>query len=613
MRIRAPVTADATTEAAAGHRLNSPAGLVRLALWAGALAGAVQLAGLAIRKWGFGEFLFASSDVWWTTPVTTMVVFTVVAVTMSVVARWSHRDAWSPLVGVFVFLAALSFLYLFPPIHRLAALVLATGIGFQGFRIVVRRPATFELLTRRTTPLLIVLVILSATTVRGAQWAHERRALAAVGSARPGVPNILLIVMDTVRGFNLSLLGYHRPTSPTLERIAREGVNFTNAFSTSPWTLPSHASMFTGRYVHETTADWLVPLDDKWATLAQVLGSAGYLAVGISGNTDYASREVGLGRGFAHFEDYPLSLPHILRSTPMTRMVARNKTLRRVLGLEHGLGRRHAPVVTNRLVRWLDRHDERPYFAFLNYYDAHRPYWPPEGYRYRFVPKGEGHDPRPVRRGEPGDDSLPEKTDWAINAYDGALAYLDDQIDTLLRTLQERGFLDNTLVIITSDHGEEFGEHGLFDHGNSLYRQAIQVPLLLRFPGRLPAGSEVETPVSLAALPATIMSLIGLEPHPFPGYSLAPLWEEIDGPTSPVLSEVRKVIRQPEWYPASQGDLAAIVNGPWRYIRNLETGVEELYDYRLDAVEARDLAGDAGATAAVKELRTALVSTRDSQ
>jgi len=293
-------------------------------------------------------------------------------------------------------------------------------------------------------------------------------------------------------------------------------------------------------------------------------------------------------------------------------MVARNKTLRRVLGLEHSLGRRHAPVVTNRLVRWLDRHDERPYFAFLNYYDAHRPYWPPEEYRRRFVPEGQGYDPRPNRTAEPGDDTLTAKTDWAINAYDGALAYLDDQIDTLLRTLQERGFLDNTLVIITSDHGEEFGEHGLFDHGNSLYRQAIQVPLLLRFPGRLPAGFEVETPVSLAAIPATIMDIAGLEPHPFPGYSLAQLWEEIDGPTSPVLSEVRKVIRQPEWYPASQGDLVAIVNGPWRYIRNLETGVEELYDYRLDVVEARDLADDTAATAALRELRTALVGARDS-
>jgi len=169
LRFSGSAHTEATTEAAAGRRLNSLAGVVRLALWTGALAGVVQLVGLAIRKWGFGEFLFASSDVWWTTPVTTMVVFTIVAVTMSILAKWSDRHLWSWLVGVFAFLAALSFLYLFPQIHRLAALVLAAGIGFQGFRIVVRRPAAFERLTRRTTPLLIVLVLLSATIIRGVQ------------------------------------------------------------------------------------------------------------------------------------------------------------------------------------------------------------------------------------------------------------------------------------------------------------------------------------------------------------------------------------------------------------------------------------------------------------
>ena len=153
MKIPSSAGADSTTETAVGRRLNSPAGLVRLVLWAGASTGAVQLAGLAIRKWGLGEFLYASSDAWWTTPVTTMAVFTALAVTMSVVARWSHPDAWSQPVGGFVFLATLSFLYLFPAVHRLAALILAVGMGFQGFRMVARRPVAFELLTRPRFPL----------------------------------------------------------------------------------------------------------------------------------------------------------------------------------------------------------------------------------------------------------------------------------------------------------------------------------------------------------------------------------------------------------------------------------------------------------------------------
>lgn len=587
--------------------------MLLLALWSGVLAGWIQLLGLAVRRWGLGEFLFVGPDVWWTTPATTIAMFLILAGGASILARWLDLLVWPTLVTGYSLLGIFSFLYLFPQIHRIAAIVLAAGASVQIGRAVARRPIALARLTRRTTPLLLLMVFMTALATRGALWRHERRADQALGAISEAAPNILLIILDTVRAMNLSLFGYGRPTSPNLTAIASEGTVFSQAYSTSPWTLPSHASMFTGRYVHDMSADWLVALNDRWPTLAEVLGQAGYRSVGISANTDYASREVGLGRGFVHFEDYPLTLPHILRSTPMTRMVARNRTLRRALGLDGGFGRRLAPVITDRLVRWLDRHDERPYFAFLNYYDAHRPYWPPEEYRQRFVPDGEGYDSRPNRRAEPGDDTLPEKTDWAINAYDGSLAYLDDQIRILLQTMEESGLLDNTLVIITSDHGEEFGEHGVFDHGNSFYRQAVHVPLIIRFPGHVPAGSRIDTPVSLAALPATIMELIGLEKHPFPGHSLAPLWQSPGrpGPQSPVVSEVRKVVRQPEWYPASQGNLAAIVKGPWRYIRNLETGVEELYDYRLDAVEARDLAGDTAAASSLMALREALARTRN--
>ena len=586
---------------------------MRLALWFGVLAGWLQLLGLAVRRWGLGEFLFVGPDVWWTTPAMSMVVFLALAVVAHLLARWLHLLVWPMLAAVYAFMGIFSFLYLFPQLHRIAAIVLAAGVGIQIGRAMTGRPTAMARVIRRTTPLLLLLVFATMLGTRGISWWKERRAEGALGAISETAPNILLIVLDTVRAMNLSLFGYGRSTSPNLAAIASEGTAFSQAYSTSPWTLPSHAGMFTGRYVHEVNADWLVPLDDRWPTLAEVLGQAGYHSVGISANTDYASREVGLGRGFVHFEDYPLTLPHVFRSTPMTRMVARNKTLRKALGLDGGLGRRHAPVITDRLIRWLHQHDERPYFAFLNYYDAHRPYWPPEEYRGRFVPDGEGYDPRLNRRAEPGDDTLPEKTDWAVNAYDASLAYLDDQIRILLQTMDERGLLDNTLVIITSDHGEEFGEHGVFDHGNSLYRQAVHVPLIIHFPGSVPAGGRIEVPVSLAALPATIMELIGLETHPFPGHSLAPLWQSPahPGTQSPVVSEVRKVIRQPEWYPASQGDLAAIVMGPWHYIRNLETGVEELYDYRLDATEAQDLAGDTAATVSVLALRETLARTRN--
>ena len=121
---------------------------------------------------------------------------------------------------------------------------------------------------------------------------------------------------------------------------------------------------------------------------------------------------------------------------------------------------------------------------------------------------------------QPGDTARVEKTAWAVNAYDGGLAFLDRELGQLLADLERRGLLDSMIVIITSDHGEEFGEHGLFDHGNSLYRQAMQVPLVVRYPARLPAGGRVGTPVSLRDLPATILDLAGIRGGPaFPGRS----------------------------------------------------------------------------------------------
>ena len=117
-----------------------------------------------------------------------------------------------------------------------------------------------------------------------------------------------MIVWDTVRADHLSLHGYGRPTTPNLERLAARGVRFNLAFSTSSWTLPSHASLFTGRWPHELRVDWTVPLGNDFPTLAEYLGAQGYDTAGFAANVDYCSRETGLARGFVHYEDYPINL-----------------------------------------------------------------------------------------------------------------------------------------------------------------------------------------------------------------------------------------------------------------------------------------------------------------
>ena len=168
---------------------------------------------------------------------------------------------------------------------------------------------------------------------------------------------------------------------------------------------------------------------------------------------------------------------------------------------------------------------------FLNYFDAHDPYFPPRGADGHFGLKPSTPSERATirdwthqpRQGE----APPSTTKLARDCYDDCLAYLDDQLGRLFNELDTRGVLENTLVIITSDHGENFGEHaGIFGHGQSLYPQEIRVPLLVIAPGRVPSGQIISAPVSLRDLPATVVDLVGLElESSFPGRSLARFWD----------------------------------------------------------------------------------------
>ncbi len=579
----------------------------------GLLTGFGELLLLGVRKYVQHEFLFTGADVIWSAPLVTGLVFGLVAVPIALFAFLLPRLVTpARTAGFFVFLGAFSWFYLYPQFHRVAALVLAMGIGVQAARLLVTRQPALVRFSRWGAPVLLLLVaLLGAGLHLGRGWL-ERRSLAGLGDAREGTPNVLLIVLDTVRDLDLSLYGYERPTTPALERFAARGFRFDRAFSTAPWTLPSHASMFTGRAVHEMAADWLVPLGGTWPTLAEALQAEGYVTAGFVANTNYTSAETGLARGFIHYEDYVPSPALLARNAALVRVFARNRAFRRVIGDQDAIGRRSADDISGAFLGWLDHAPpDRPFFAFLNFYDAHRPYLPPEPFASRFIPEGTEPDPRLARNAKPGDADRIEKTDWARNAYDGALAYLDDRLGRLLDSLAHRGLLDHTIVIVTSDHGEEFGEHGLFDHGNSVYRQATQVPLVIVAP-RVPAGGTAAAPVSLRDLPRTILDLaLGRVDSTFPGRSLARFWTGSDTmPDDPVLSEVRKVIRQPEWYPASQGDLAAVISGRYRYIRNLGSGTEELYDIETDPLEARDLADSAAGQAVLPGLRAVLAAAR---
>jgi len=189
-----------------------------------------------------------------------------------------------------------------------------------------------------------------------------------------------------------------------------------------------------------------------------------------------------------------------------------------------------------------------------------------------------------------------QEVNKAREAYEGCIRYIDNQIGELLTALKARSLLDNTIVIVTADHGELFGEHDLFGHGNCLYRPVIQVPLLISFPSNLPRDRKIKHPVSLRDLPATLMDLIGYRgDHPFPGPSMARYWRqdaEQDSPPEYLLSELATPSRIPPDQgrsPISNGPMKSLIVNGKQYIRNLGDGSEEFYDFARDPGETRDL------------------------
>jgi arylsulfatase A-like enzyme len=365
--------------------------------------------------------------------------------------------------------------------------------------------------------------------------------------------------------------------------------------------------MFTGRFPHELSTGFLEPLDDTYPTLAEILSAQGYLTAGFVANLAYCSYEFGLQRGFTHYEDYVVSPGEFLKSSSLIRSLDANLALRDLINWHEYLDRKNAAQINDSFLRWLsDRDKQRPFFAFLNYYDAHDPYLPPLEFALKFAPER----PRGNIAITEVDSLSPEDIRQLNDAYDGTIAYLDHQIGLLFDELERRGELDNTLVIITSDHGEQFGEHNLMMHINSLYMPLVHVPLLISFPGRVPAGVSVKEAVSLRDLPTTILDLARLNSIDIPGKSLAGYWNTAPGTArpeaEPLLAEVKRGWGFPDWYPGMKGPLKSILLEDYYYIKNYGDGSEELYDLSNDPLEENNLADSQSGRREIPEFRMCL-------
>ncbi len=485
-----------------------------------------------------------------------------------------------------------------PRLHPVAAVVLALGLAVQGARASRRRIGTIRAWLRRTVSWVVLTCAVLGLCARLAPVVMASRTEARLPRPASGVPNVVLIVLDTVRATNLGLYGYARDTSPRLDRFARSGVVFDRALSTSPWTLPSHASFFTGRLPHELTANWQTPLDATFPTLAEVMAQRGYDTVGFVGNLLYATEHTGLSRGFVRYSDIPMSVGRIARDSWLVSSLL--APIRHALGPQrNALVRKSGTQVTDEFVDWLPSRPDRPFFAFLNYFDAHSPYRSIAPFATKFGGGGPVPDFTTRRSWSP------EQIQESLDAYDGSVAFVDDQVGRVVDSLAAHGLLANTLVVVTSDHGEQFGEHGLFDHANSLYRPLLQVPLVFSLPGRIPAGVRVAEPVSLLDLGATILDLTGgPDTATFPGQSLKMRWDasEATAASRPLLASVRKGINLPPWLPVSRGSMQSIIWNGMHYIRN-DDGTEELYDFERDTGETENLAGRAPMRSILEDAR----------
>ena len=329
-------------------------------------------------------------------------------------------------------------------------------------------------------------------------------ASAPLGCTRTGVarPNIVLVSIDSLRHDHLHCSGYERETSPTIDRLAREGVRFEAAVSTTSWTLPAHAALFTGLYdSSHGLVDNGLRLAPELTTLAESLAAEGYHTAGFFGGP-YLHQTFGLGDGFEVWQSCMTALPDDL-SEAQLRDESRSRK---------GLSHRDVtgPRTLTEVTRWADtRPKDRPFFLFVHLWDVHYDFIPPPPYDRLFDPDYQGTISGADFMENAAVNRAMDPRDLAhlVALYDGEIRFTDEILAKILDVLRSRGMLEDTLTVISADHGEEFFEHGNKGHQKTLFDEVVRVPLVLHWPGHLPAGHVVRDQVRSIDLMPTLLGV----------------------------------------------------------------------------------------------------------
>ncbi|MFN7995028.1 MAG: sulfatase [Bryobacteraceae bacterium] len=411
-------------------------------------------------------------------------------------------------------------------------------------------------------------------------------------------PNVLIYMIDTLRADHASLYGYKRDTTPFLKKLGATGVVFDDCQAQATWTKPSIASLLTSLYSYThgifNDAD-TIPKGAN--TLAEQLRGAGYVTANIAASP-WAGKITGLQRGF----DYVMEFPVVQRS--------------RTDAADRGTD---SAAVDRVVFPWLDRHKDEPFFLYVHTTDPHAPYRPPAGFEEKFANPAE----TPAFNKEYA--SLRDKDQYgggtvvnregcrksgidpdrfirqALDRYDGEILHNDKSFELLVAKLRQLGVLDNTLLVVVSDHGEEFWDHGWTAHGHSLYQELTHSVFLMWNPKLLPAARRVTEPVQLVDVMPTVLELLGVKPPEMvQGQSLVPLARgSAFRRRNPVMtSRYAHPRAKPDGpVPENRINTFAVVDSRWKLIyreKGREVGLPrvELYDRATDRTETKNVAAD---------------------
>jgi arylsulfatase A-like enzyme len=386
----------------------------------------------------------------------------------------------------------------------------------------------------------------------------------------PDGPSILLVTLDTTRADHISGYGYGKPTTPHIDRLAADGTRYTRAYAVTSWTLPAHASLFTGKFPSAHGAMYAAdgklrlsqgiggpwdnyganPMSYEETTLAEALKAEGY-ATGAAVAGPWLKRIFGLGKGFDMYDD--------------ANFVGDER-----IG---ELAGRPGEDVSRSAIEFIDDNEKGAFFLFLNYYDPHQPLSPPAEYVRRFW-----SEPMPEQ-------GTPEFTRFQLAVYDAAIQYTDHQLGRVIEHLKELGLYEDMWIIVTADHGELYGENDTWGHGDSLSEPEIKIPLIIKEPGAdRPRGID-DTPVQQTDILPLLLTRLGL---PLPAGVQGQPIPSVDHPIFAEVYPLPHMNQGASKGPRQLGDFRTLIEGRYKYVWS-SRGNHALYDLGNDPLERENV------------------------